>query len=71
MMELEECGRILACATGQTEGHLDTLDFLKKVCVFLAILDAVAVSAPGCVAWVFVNEQMRIYVQEIAKDLVR
>lgn len=47
----------MSCAIGQTKGHFDTLDFLNKVCVFLGILHTV--SAPGCLAWAFVNEQMR------------
>lgn len=45
-------------ATGQPKGHLGTLDFLKKVCIFPGILDAMAVSACGCLTWVLVNGQM-------------
>lgn len=45
-------------ASGQTEGHLDTFDLLKKVCVFLGILEVVAMSALCCWDWVFVKEQM-------------
>lgn len=58
-------------ATGQPKGHLGTLDFLKKVCIFPGILDAMAASACGCLTWVLVNGQMETYVQEIAKDSVR
>jgi len=42
----------------QTDGHLGTLNLLKQVGVFLGILDVVFVLALGCLAWVFVKEQV-------------